>query len=347
MAIGSSLKGFLKLAQDNKTAMLEERMKTQLQKPAWLKIRPPTTQKFETVLETLKANKLHTVCEEAHCPNISECWSSGTATFMVLGDTCTRGCRFCNVRKGRAGIPIDPQEPENLAKAVKEWGLTYVVITSVDRDDLPDQGANHFAQCIRELRKNNVLVEVLIPDFRGNDELLKIIVDAKPNVIAHNIETIERLQKYARDYRANYWQSIKLLKKVKEFDSQIFTKTSIMLGLGEKEEEVLIALKDLTSNSVDVVTFGQYLRPSIMHLPVTEYVAPEKFEQYNESARKMGFLYVAGGPFIRSSYKAGELFMEGILKKGVEGPLPLRVENNVIPTVPLAQNSNQNNPKQV
>ncbi|MFH1750677.1 MAG: lipoyl synthase [Candidatus Micrarchaeota archaeon] len=290
------------------------------QKPAWLKIRPPTTQKFQKVKGTLGSLKLHTVCKEAHCPNITECWSGGTATFMVLGDVCTRGCRFCNVRKGRAGVPLDKEEPRKLAQAVLEWGLTYVVVTSVDRDDLPDQGAGHFAECIRELRKVPVLTEVLIGDFRGNFELLGKIVEAGPNVIAHNIETVERLQKYARDYRAGYSQSIGLLREVKRMDPSVFTKTSIMLGLGEREDEVLKTLDDLKEAGTDIVTFGQYLRPSILHLPVSEFVTPERFERYNERARERGFLYVAGGPFVRSSYKAGELFMKGIIEKGITGP---------------------------
>ncbi len=298
-------------------------------KPIWLKIRPPTTQKFESIKGTLAGLKLHTVCEEAHCPNISECWSGGTATFMVLGDVCTRGCRFCNVRKGRVGAPLDPLEPQKLAQAVKEWGLSYVVVTSVDRDDLPDQGAAHFAECIAELRKVPVLTEVLIGDFRGNKDLVKVIADAKPSVIAHNVETVERLQKYARDFRANYHQSIELLREVKRIDPSIFTKTSIMLGLGEKDGEVLKTLDDLRDASIDVVTFGQYLRPSILHLPVSEYVTPEKFEWFNERARERGFLYVAGGPFVRSSYKAGELFIKGVIDKGVARPTPL-IENTLI-----------------
>ncbi len=290
-------------------------MLQQQQKPEWLKIRPPTTGKFEGVKSAIKELKLHTVCEEAHCPNIAECWSGGTATFMVLGSVCTRGCRFCNVAKGRLGLPLDPEEPRKLALAVKQWKLSYVVVTSVDRDDLQDQGANHFAKCITELKKVGVMTEVLIGDFRGDEKLLKEIVEAKPTVIAHNIETVERLQKYARDYRAGYAQSLEVLKRVKQHDSQIFTKTSIMLGLGEKEDEVLKALDDLREAKVDIVTFGQYLRPSLMHLPVSEFVTPGKFEWYSKKAEEKGFLYAVGGPFVRSSYKAGELFIEGVLKK--------------------------------
>ncbi len=299
-------------------------MFAQQEKPAWLKIRPPSTEKFGKIKATLLKRKLTTVCEEAHCPNISECWSAGTATFMVMGAVCTRGCRFCKVNKGRAGAPLDAEEPGKLAEAAREWGLNYVVVTSVDRDDLPDQGAAHFASCIEELGKIPILTEVLIPDFQGNNALLKRIVDARPNVIAHNVETVKRLQKYARDYRANYEQSIDLLKNVKRMDPNIFTKTSLMLGLGETQEEVLETMDDLRKAAVDVVTFGQYLRPSLFQLPVKEYVKPEVFEYYKEKAEEKGFLYSAAGAFVRSSYKAGELFMEGVLKKGVLRPSELK-----------------------
>ncbi|MFH0972146.1 MAG: lipoyl synthase [Candidatus Micrarchaeota archaeon] len=288
------------------------------QKPEWLRIRPPTTDKFEGVKGTIRQLKLHTVCESAHCPNISQCWSGGTATFMVLGDTCTRGCRFCNIRKGKAGEQLDPEEPKKLAEAAKKWKLGYVVVTSVDRDDLADQGANHFAECIAELKKVPAMTEVLIGDFRGDEKLLKIIVEAKPNVIAHNIETVERLQKYARDYRAGYKQSIGQLRRVKEMDAGIYTKTSIMLGLGEEEEEVLQAMDDLREAEVDIITFGQYLQPSPMNLPVSEFITPEKFEWYSRKAEEKGFLYAAGGPFVRSSFKAGELFMKGLIGKQIK-----------------------------
>lgn len=288
----------------------------QLLKPTWLRIRPPS-EKFQEVKETLRKHRLVTVCEEAHCPNISECWSGGTATFMVMGDTCTRGCRFCNVAKARTGKPLDTDEPRKLAKAIAEWKLNYTVITSVDRDDLPDQGAGHFAACIREIKKQHpsVIVEVLIPDFRGDDKCIKTIVDAHPDVIGHNLETVRSLQAKARDARTGYDQSLRVLRTVKELDTNIFTKSSLMLGLGEKEEEVIQALRDLRKVGVDIITLGQYLRPSTRHLPVAEYLTPERFAYYKQRAESEGFLYCVAGPFVRSSYKAGELFAKNVLLK--------------------------------
>jgi lipoyl synthase len=289
----------------------------QLIKPPWLKIRPPT-QQFQRIKRTLKRLNLVTVCEEAHCPNISECWSGGTATFMVLGDTCTRGCRFCNIKSARTGNPIDENEPKKLAEAIAEWKLDYVVITSVDRDDLEDQGAIHFANCIKEIKKQlpSVIVEVLIPDFRGNLDCLKTIIDAKPDVIAHNIETVERLQRTVRDIRANYQQSLSVLQNVKKISPQTYTKSSIMVGLGETKEEVIKAMDDLRTIDCDVITFGQYLRPSKRHIKIEEYVQPDTFDLYKQKAEQFGFLYCASGPFVRSSYKAAELFLKGKIKKG-------------------------------
>ncbi|AJF60968.1 putative lipoyl synthase [archaeon GW2011_AR15] len=281
-------------------------------KPEWLRIMPPK-EKFSEVKGIISSHRLNTVCQEAHCPNMSECWSSGTATFMLMGDTCTRGCRFCAVKTGKPG-ELDRTEPARLAKAIKELGVfDYVVLTSVDRDDLEDQGANHLAECIREIKKQypGIIVEILIPDFRGDKELLRIIADAGPEVIAHNVETVERLQRKVRDYRANYMQSLSVLRNVKKLSRKIYTKTSIMLGLGEKEDEVIQAMKDLRAIDVNIITFGQYLRPSQKHLAVSEYVKPEKFKYYEEVANSLGFLYCASGPFVRSSYKAGELFLKG------------------------------------
>lgn len=288
----------------------------QLGKPQWLKIRPPTG-KFDAVKATLRKHGLVTVCEEAHCPNISECWSGGTATFMVMGDTCTRGCRFCNVKSARFGQPLDPDEPRKIAQAVAEWGLDYVVVTSVDRDDLPDQGAGHFAACIREIKKQHpaVIVEVLIPDFRGNRECIRTIVEAGPDVIAHNVETVRSLQRSVRDVRANYEQSLGVLRVVKDLNPAVYTKSSIMLGLGEKEEEIVQAFRDLRAVGVEIVTLGQYLRPSSWHLSVSEYVPPERFNYYKQLAEQEGFLYCAAGPFVRSSYKAGELFIKNVINQ--------------------------------
>ena len=291
---------------------------SRLEKPQWLKIKPPT-QKFDDVKQTLREYGLVTVCEEAHCPNASECWSGGTATFMVLGDTCTRGCRFCAVPKAREGKPLDPNEPQKIAQVVQKWGLKYVVITSVDRDELADQGANHFAECIRQVKSLNptVFVEVLIPDFRGDESLLKIVLDAGPNVLAHNIETTRSLQKKVRDYRAGYEQSLGVLKKAKEIKPGIFTKSSIMLGLGETDEEVLQTMDDLRAAGTDFLTIGQYLQPSKRHYRLREFVSPDKFKYFEEKAIEKKFLYAASGPFVRSSYRAGEYFIKNALKKNV------------------------------
>jgi lipoyl synthase len=277
-----------------------------MSKPEWLRIRPPERE-FSKVLQVVESRKLSTVCQAAHCPNLSECWSSGTATFMVMGDVCTRGCRFCNVKKGSPS-PLDTTEPQRLADAVKALGIAkHIVITSVDRDDLPDQGAGHFAACIRSLKGTlpGLGVEVLIPDFRGDQSLLGIVLDAKPDVLAHNLETVERLQGMARDRRASYQQSLGVLRNAKA--AGYVTKTSLMLGLGEKEEEVLQAMDDAREVGVDIITFGQYLQPSERHLPVIEFIRPEKFKYYQEKAYSMGFRGCASGPFVRSSYKAGEL----------------------------------------
>ena len=290
-------------------------------KPDWLKIRPPT-QKFSELKELVAHFGLHTVCEEAHCPNMSECWSGGTATFMVLGDTCTRGCKFCAIKTGNPKGALNATEPFMLAQCVKEMNefesnkMDYIVITSVDRDDLPDQGASHFASCIREVKNAvpGIMVEVLTPDFRGGRECIKTIVAAGPDVFDHNIETVKRLQRKVRDPRANYEQSLSVLAAAKEINPKVFTKSSIMLGLGEAEEEVIEAMKDLRKIDVDMLTLGQYLRPSSWHLAVSEYVAPETFNKLRIAGEKLGFKYVAAGPFVRSSYRAGEFFVKNVLK---------------------------------
>lgn len=284
-------------------------------KPDWLRIRPPT-EKFADIREIIKNHGLHTVCEESHCPNMSECWSGGTATFMLMGDTCTRGCRFCEVKAGAKPLPLDPFEPESLALAVSKMGLDYVVLTSVDRDDLEDQGSKHFAECIRAIKRLSpeMLVEVLIPDFQGRSDLLKNVVDARPDVIAHNVETVNRLQSEVRDRRANYEQSLSVLRNVKRMNPEIFTKSSIIVGFGETDKEMIHTMKDLLRNEVDFLTIGQYLRPSDWHLPVAEYVDPEKFKFYQMIGEDLGFRYVASGPFVRSSYRAGELFVKSLLQ---------------------------------
>ena len=287
-------------------------------KPEWLKVSLSRNENFSLIKGTLKEYNLHTVCEEAHCPNISECWNGGTATFMLMGDVCTRGCKFCAVKTGNPMKKLDFDEPKKLAQALAEIKLfDYVVLTSVNRDDLSDGGASHFAECIKEIKKAypEIIVEVLIPDFNGNIEDLKKIVDAKPEVIAHNIETVERLQKKIRDVRANYQQSLKVLENIKKLNQKIYTKSSIMLGLGEADEEVLQSMKDLRAINVDIITFGQYLRPTDWHIAITKFVSPEKFEYFKQKALEMGFLFCAAGPFVRSSYKAGELFVRNVIKR--------------------------------
>ncbi len=284
--------------------------------PEWLSIKPASTEKYSSIKNSITQLGLHTVCVEAHCPNMSECWSGGTATFMILGELCTRGCTFCAVSKSKKGSVIDQNEPEKLAKIVKEWGLDYIVITSVCRDDLTDQGSAHFARCVSEIKKENpnTLVEVLIPDFRSDDECLKRISESKPDVIGHNIETVERLTPDARDKRANYRQSLEVLRKFKQIDSLRYTKSAMMLGIGETEQEVITAMKDLRTSGVDFLAIGQYLRPTQHHIEVKEYVKPETFEHYRQIALSLGFRYVAAGPFVRSSYKAGEFFIKAIVK---------------------------------
>ncbi len=296
-------------------------MQQKLAKPEWLKIKLSVNDEFSNIKNTLKKHSLHTVCEEAHCPNISECWSGGTATFMLMGDTCTRGCKFCAVKTGNPMKNLDADEPKKLARALAEIKLfDYVVLTSVNRDDLEDGGSSHFAECIREIKKAypKMIVEVLIPDFKGNIGALKKIADAKPEVIAHNIETVERLQKKIRDVRANYRQSLNVLENVKKLNPKIYTKSSIMLGLGEADEEIVQSMKDLRKINADIITFGQYLRPTDSHIPINNFVSPEKFDYFKQRALEMGFLFCASGPFVRSSYRAGELFIKNRLHESIK-----------------------------
>ncbi len=291
--------------------------KTFTPKPSWLKVRAPSGENYSRIKDMLGDLKLATVCQEAKCPNMGECWSGGTATFMLMGEVCTRGCRFCSVKTGNPKGKIDNDEPEKVGYAISQMGLDYVVLTSVDRDDLPDEGSSHFARTVDTIKKNasDILVEVLTPDFKGNEEFINKIIQAKPDVFAHNVETVERLQKRVRDPRAGYWQSLNVLKYVKQVDPTRFTKTSIMLGLGEADEEVLQCLRDLRSVDCDVVTFGQYLQPTKTKLKVEEFVTPEKFDYWQKTAEEMGFLYVASGPLVRSSYRAGEFFIRGVIEK--------------------------------
>lgn len=288
-----------------------------LPKPEWLKVRPPSGENYKQIKGLSGNLGLHTVCEEAHCPNIGECWGGGTATFMLLGDVCTRGCRFCAVTSGNPKQVIDEFEPTKIAYALKQMNLNYVVLTSVDRDDLEDGGAAHFAKTIIETRRScpAMLIEVLTPDFQGDLGAVRKVVEAHPDVFGHNIETVARLQSVARDRRANYAQSLKVLRSVKEMDDSIYTKSSIMLGLGERDDEVVQSMKDLRSVDVDILAIGQYLRPSSWHLAVEEYVPPSKFEHFREVGESLGFKFVAAGPLVRTSYRAGEFFIENLVRR--------------------------------
>lgn len=287
-----------------------------IKKPEWLRVRPPAGQNYTNIKQSLRLLNLHTVCEEARCPNISECWGTGTATIMIMGDICTRGCRFCAVNSGKPFL-LDADEPERVAKAIKEWGLRYVVITSVCRDDLEDGGSEHIAKTIKAIKLlcPTTIVESLIPDFRGDESSIKEIVKSQPEVISHNIETVSRLTPKVRDARASYEQSLLVLKKIKDLHSFIYTKSSIMLGLGESEDEVIQTIKDLKSSGVSILTIGQYLQPTPKHLPVIEFISPDKFNWFREIAEQMGFVYVASGPLVRSSYRAGEFFLEKICNR--------------------------------
>ena len=299
-------------------------MSSRPRKPEWLKSRPPSGERFTEIKSTLRDRNLHTVCEEANCPNLGECWSGrdgpGTATFMLMGERCSRGCNFCDVETGGMEPP-DPDEPKNVAAAVAEIGLDYVVLTSVDRDDLDDGGAGHFAETIRAIKRHDseILVEALIPDFQGDLAAVEAIIDAGADVVAHNVETVERLQWPVRDRRAGYEQSLSVLERIAESDA--YAKTSLMLGVGEYDHEVYQTLSDLSEIGIDIVTFGQYLQPSRSHLEVFEYVHPDTFDVWKRVAEgEFSFLYCASGPMVRSSFKAGELFVEALIQddKSVE-----------------------------
>jgi lipoic acid synthetase len=283
-----------------------------LPKPPWLKRRLSLGPAFSSVVGHLRETRLHTVCEEALCPNRAECFSAGTATFLIMGDVCTRNCGFCAVAHGRPG-PLDPDEPARVAEAAHRMGLKYVVITSVTRDDLPDGGASHFARAITEVKKAipGAKVEVLVPDFGGSRSSLEVVLEAGPDVLNHNVETVPRLYPIVRP-RADYSRSLELLAKVKEISPQVATKSGLMLGLGEDEGEVEGVLEDLVAAGCRILTLGQYLRPSKAHLPVARYVSPEEFEEWRKKALEMGFQKVASGPLVRSSYQAHEMFNQSV-----------------------------------
>jgi len=280
-------------------------------KPPWLKVRMPGSESYHAIRQRARQLKLSTVCEEARCPNIGECWGGGTATFMVMGDTCTRGCRFCAVKTAKYPGALDPDEPFNVARAIAEMQLNYVVITSVDRDDLPDGGASHFAAVIENTRRESpdTKVEVLIPDFGGNIGSLLTLMMAEPDVLAHNQETVKRLTHPVRDRKASYETSLEVLRNAKSMAPHGFTKSSLMVGLGETEDEIVEAMRDLREVDCDFLTIGQYLQPTKKLLEVQEFVHPDVFARYERIGLEMGFRYVASGPLVRSSYKAGEFFI--------------------------------------
>ncbi|MGL4714580.1 MAG: lipoyl synthase [Aeromonas sp.] len=277
-----------------------------LRKPDWMRIKlPPSSQKIDHIKSTLRKNKLHSVCEEASCPNLAECFNHGTATFMIMGAICTRRCPFCDVAHGRP-LALDPDEPKKLALTIKEMGLKYVVITSVDRDDLRDGGAQHFADCIKQIREHSpqTRIEILTPDFRGRmEQALEVFRETPPDVFNHNLETAPRMYRVARP-GADYKWSLELLRRIKEMHPHVPTKSGVMMGLGETNEEIVQVLTDLREHGVNMLTLGQYLQPSRHHLPVKRYVPPAEFDELKEVAMALGFSHAACGPFVRSSYHA-------------------------------------------
>ena len=311
---GVKHKGAAKVARiPIKVVPLEQKLK----KPEWIRAQLPTGKKFFEIKNILRDQKMHTVCEEASCPNIGECFSRGTATFMIMGDICTRRCPFCDVGHGRPNA-LDPEEPQHLASSVAAMNLRYVVITSVDRDDLRDGGAQHFADCITAIRERspNTKIEILVPDFRGRmDIALEILAKTPPDVMNHNLETHPRLYKQARP-GANYQHSLELLRRYKEMMPHIPTKSGIMVGLGETDDEVREIMRDMRANNIEMITVGQYLQPSNSHLPVLRYVTPEMFTQFEREAYAMGFTNAAIGAMVRSSYHADAQAAEAMASAG-------------------------------
>lgn len=290
-------------------------------KPEWLRVRAPGGERYTHLKDTFRRLDLHTVCEEARCPNVGECWAEGTATLMILGDTCTRGCRFCAVASGDPRGAIDPREPENVGRALAELDLAYVVLTMVDRDDLTDGGASHVAQTVQRIKHHRpeMLVETLVGDFAGVRNDVEIVVrEGRPDVFAHNVEVVPSLQRTMRDARCSWERSVEVLRSARAAGANI-TKTSLMVGCGEDEDEMRAAMRALRDAEVDVLTIGQYLRPTSKHAEVRRYVEPAEFDRYSSFGRELGFKYVAAGPLVRSSYRAAEAFLKGILR-GINAP---------------------------
>ena len=278
-------------------------------KPTWLRVKSQNSRKFSELKSIVTDKKLHTVCEEAMCPNIQECWSHGTATFMLLGSVCTRACKFCSVDTGNPKGKLDEDEPMKVANSIANMDLKYAVLTSVNRDDLSDGGAGHFSDTIRAIKEKapKVIIEALVPDFLGDTKSLEILLDSNLEVFAQNLETVRRLTRRVRDPRAGYDQTLKVLYHAKQNSPKIITKTSLMFGLGETEEEILVAFEDIKKVGVDVLTLGQYMRPTINHLPVEKWYTPDEFEYFKKLAIEIGFLEVASGPMVRSSYRADRI----------------------------------------
>ncbi len=299
-------------------------------KPPWLRMRLERSPKFQSVMDTVHEHRLATVCEESHCPNMGECWSNGTATIMLMGSVCTRACRFCAVDTGNPQGWLDSEEPANSARSVQLMGLRYVVLTSVDRDDLADGGAAHYAACVRAIRELNpqTAVEALTPDFKGNNDAVATVVDSGLQVFAQNVETVERLTERVRDPRAGYAQTLNVLAYGKQRQADVLTKSSLMLGLGESEQEIRQTMEDLRASGVDILTLGQYLRPTKNHLPVERWVHPDEFVAFRELGLQLGFAEVASGPLVRSSYRADRILEQNNL--GLD-----RLEGNRIAAVNL------------
>jgi lipoic acid synthetase len=299
----AAIKNGVKAREDRQRAPREP-------KPSWLKARIPMGERYERLRATVHEHRLATVCEESICPNIGECWNNGTATLMLMGRVCTRACQFCAVDTGNPHGWLDPDEVANSARTVQIMNLKYVVLTSVDRDDLPDGGARHYADCIRAIKAAcpETAVEALTPDFSGREPDIATVVDSGLDVFAQNLETVERLTHRVRDARAGYRQTLDVLAYAKSYRPSVLTKSSLMLGLGESDDEVLATLDDLKRAAVDIVTFGQYLRPTVNHLPVERYVTPQEFERYRQWGLERGFMEVVAGPLVRSSYRADRVF---------------------------------------
>lgn len=289
---------------------------TRISKPDWIKIRYRENENTNHISSLIGQFGLNSVCQSARCPNRSECWAAGTATFMIMGDTCTRGCRFCAIKTSPNPPALDPDEPERLSRAISELKLRYAVITSVDRDDLDDDGAGHYAECVRKVREKNpdTVVETLIPDFKGKRQAIRELVQSRPHVISHNLETVEGLTPEIRDLRASYSQSLGVLKAIRELgQGKIITKSGIMVGFGETKKEVIRTMENAREAGVEIFTIGQYLSPSDSHYPVKEFVTPRLFEEYEKIGYQLGFSFVASGPMVRSSFRAGEPFMKKII----------------------------------